>query len=204
MAELMDTLNELLEQQTGQISTRIGADETKTRSALHAAVPALLAAFSQEAERGGGIRQAIEQDHDGSIIDQLSGYLGGGANLSPRTTNGAGILDHVLGDRQSDMQQALSAKSGLDAGSIGSLLALLAPIVMGMIGKKSNASPGGGFSLDDLGSILGREKADAKSRNPEIGDILDRFGTGSRSGSSGGGTGGLMDSIGDLFGKKDR
>lgn len=198
MADLMDTLNELLEQQTGQISTRIGADETKTRSALHAAVPALLAAFSQEAERGGGIRQAIEQDHDGSIIDQLSGYLGGGANLSPRTTNGAGILDHVLGDRQPDMQQALSAKTGLDAGSIGSLLALLAPIVMGMIGKKSNASPGGGFSLDDLGGILGREKADAKSRNPEVSDILDRFGTGGGSG------GGVMDSIGDLFGKKDR
>jgi hypothetical protein len=201
MADLMDTLNELLEQQTGQISTRIGADETTTRSAVHAAVPALLAAFSQEAERGGGIRQAIERDHDGSIIDQLSGYLGGGGNLSPRTTNGAGILDHVLGDRQSDMQRALSAKSGLDVGSIGSLLALLAPIVMGMIGKKSNASPGGGFSLDDLGSILGREKADARNKNPDISDILDRFGE-AKGGSAGGG--GLMDSIGDVFGKNDR
>lgn len=200
MAELMDTLNELLEQQTGQISTRIGADETKTRSALHAAVPALLAAFSQEAERGGGIRQAIERDHDGSIIDQLSGYLGGGANLSPRTTNGAGILDHVLGNRQPDMQQALSAKTGLNASSIGSLLALLAPIVMGMIGKKSNASPGGGFSRDDLGSILGREKQDAKSKNPDIGDILDSFGQGS--GGSSGGLGGMLDGL--LGGKRDR
>ena len=200
MAELMDTLNELLDQQTGQISTRIGADEAKTRSALHAAVPSLLAAFSQEAERGGCIRQAIERDHDGSIIDQLSDYLGGGAQLSPRTTNGAGILDHVLGNRQSDMQRALSAKTGLDAGSIGSLLALLAPIVMGMIGKKSNASPGGGFSLDDLGGILGRERQDAKRRNPEIGDILDSFGQ--ESGGSGGGLGGMLDGL--LGGKRDR
>ena len=204
MAELMDTLNQLLDQQTGQISSRIGADEDKTRSAVHAAVPALLAAFSQEAERGGGIRQAIERDHDGSIIDQLSDYLGGQAQLSPRTTNGAGILDHVLGDRRTDMQQALSAKSGLDAGSIGNLLALLAPIVMGMIGKKSNASPGGGFSLDDLGSILGREKQDAKSKNPDIGDILDSFGGSRRSGGSGsgGGLGGMLDSL--LGGKRDR
>lgn len=200
MADLMDTLNQLLERQTGEISTRIGTDESKTRGALHAAVPALLAAFSQEAKRGGGIRQAIERDHDGAIIDQLSAYLGGGANLSPRTTNGAGILDHVLGNRQSDMQQALSAKTGLDAGSIGSLLALLAPIVMGMIGKKSNASPGGGFSLDDLGSILGRETQDAKSRNPDIGDILDSFGQGS-SGSRGG-LGGMLDRL--LGGKRDR
>lgn len=193
MAELMDTLNELLDQQTPQISTRIGADETQTRSAVNAALPALLAAFSQEAERGGGMRQAIERDHDGSIIDQLPDYLGGRAQLGPRTTNGAGILDHVLGDRQSQMQQALSAKSGLDAGSIGSLLALLAPIVMGMIGKKSNASPGGGFSLDDLGGILGRERQDAKSKNPDIGDILDSFGQGS--GASGGGLGGMLDGL---------
>jgi hypothetical protein len=200
MAELMDTLNELLEQQTGQISSRIGADEAKTRNAVHAAVPALLAAFSREAERGGGIRQAIERDHDGAIIDQLSQYLGGDANLGVRTTNGAGILDHVLGNRQSDMQQALSAKSGLDASSIGSLLALLAPIVMGMIGKKSNASPGGGFSLDDLGGILGRERQDAKSKNPDIGDILDSFGQGS--GGSSGGLGGMLDSL--LGGKRDR
>lgn len=202
MAELMDTLEQLLDQQSGQISSRIGADEATTRNAVHAAVPALLAAFSQEAERGGGIRQAIERDHDGTIIDQLSDYLGGQAQLSPRTTNGAGILDHVLGDRRTDMQQALSAKSGLDAGSIASLLALLAPIVMGMIGKKSNASPGGGFSLDDLGSILGRERQDARSKNPDIGDILDSFGGSGGSGRSGGGLGGVLDSL--LGGKRDR
>jgi hypothetical protein len=204
MADLTDSLEQLLEQRSAQISTRIGTDEASTRSAIHATVPALMAAFSQEAQRGGGIRQAIENDHDGSIIDQLSEYLGGSAQLSPRTTNGAGILGHVLGDRQPQMQQALSAKTGLDAGSIGSLLALLAPVVMGMIGKKSNASPGGGFSLDDLGSILGREKADAQSRNPDIGSILDSLSGGSGGAKGRSGTGGIMNSIGDLFGKKDR
>jgi hypothetical protein len=196
MAELTDTLEQLLEQQSGQISNRIGADETRTRSAIHAAVPALMAAFSQEAERGGGIREAVRKDHDGSIIDQLQEYLGGQAQLSPRTTNGAGILDHVLGPQQPQMQQALSARTGLDAGSIGQLLTLLAPVVMGMIGKKSNASPGGGFDLNDLGSILGREKADARNRNPDIGDLLDSI-----SGGKGGGSGGAL---GDLLGGRDR
>lgn len=32
MAEVMDTLNELLEQQTGQLSRRIGPDEATTRT----------------------------------------------------------------------------------------------------------------------------------------------------------------------------
>jgi hypothetical protein len=195
VAELIDSLNQLLDQQAGRISSRIGADETKTRSAVHAAVPALMAAFSQEAERDGGIKQAVQQDHDGSIIDQLPAYLDGSAQLGPRTTNGAGILDHALGNRQSDVQRALSAKTGLDVGSIGKLLMLIAPIVMGMIGKKSNASPGGGFDLNDLGSVLGQEKADARRQNPDLGDLLDSFT---------GGSGGLGGALNDLVGSRDR
>lgn len=211
MAELSDSLNQLLEGRADQISRRIGADEGPTREAMHAAIPALLAAFSQEAARGGGIQQAIQQDHDGSIIDQLSEYLGGSAHLSPRTTNGAGILNHVLGDQQADLQRALSAKSGLDLGNIGSLLALLAPILMGMLGKRGQTSggSGGGFSFDDIGDLLNREKQDARSKNPDIGDILDSFSGSTSSGStssgstskpsrperSGGGLGGILDSL---------
>ena len=58
------------------------------------------------------------------------------------------------------------------------------------------------FSLDDLGSILGRERQDAKSKNPDIGDILDSFGGSGGSGGSGGGLGGMLDGL--LGGKRDR
>jgi hypothetical protein len=194
VADLTDALNQLLDDQADAVGRRIGTDPDHAKAAIHAAVPALLAAFGQEAERGGGIRQAIRQDHDGAILDQLSDYLGGTAQLDARTTNGAGILDHVLGDRQQEVATALSAKSGLDLGTIMQLLPLLAPIVMGMLGKKSNASPGGGFDLDDLGSILGRERADNRSRNPDIGDILDSLGGGG-SRSSKGGVGDVLDSM---------
>jgi hypothetical protein len=190
MADILDSVTGLLDGQVGQVSQRIGADEAKTRTAIHAAVPALMAAFAGEAQRGGGIRTAIRQDHDGAIIDQLPQYLSGTAQLSPRTTNGAGILDHTLGDQQEQVARAVSARSGLDLGTVMKLLPLLAPIVMGMLGKKSNASPGGGFSLDDLGSILGRETEDAKQSNPDLGDILGRLGSG----------GGIGDVLGGLLG----
>ena len=205
MAELTDSLNQLLEGQADQIGQRIGADPAQTRSAIDAAVPALLAALGTEAERGDGLKQAIAQDHDGSIIDQLSEYLDGRAQLSPRTTNGSGILDHALGDRQEPMAQALSAKSGLDMSTIMRLLPLLAPIVMGMLGKKSSPSgggSGGGFGLDDLGSILGREKQDARSKNPDIGDILDSFSRGGSAKSGSGSSGGLGGMLEDFLGDK--
>ena len=211
MAELFDSLSQLLDGQTGQISRRIGADETQTRSAMQAAIPALLAALSQDAARGPGLRQALEQDHDGSIIDQLNDYLAGSAQLSPRTTNGAGILDHVLGDGQTDMAQALSAKSGLDLGTIMKLLPLLAPILMGMLGKRGRAGDGGGgsggFSFDDIGDLLNREKQDASARDPDIGDVLDSFrkkpsGSSTASSRPKGTSGGIGDLLDRLLGRK--
>jgi hypothetical protein len=220
MAELTDALTQLLGGQTDQIGRRIGADPQGTRSALDAAVPALLAAFGSEAERGSGLRHAIEQDHDGSILDQLSAYLDGSAQLSPRTTNGAGILNHVLGDRQEDMARAISAKSGLDLGTIMQLLPLLAPILMGMLGKRSRSgagggSGGGGTGFDQIGDALRREREDTRSRNPDIGDILDSFakgGSSSRTTSSSSRTttstgraragGGFADFLDRLLGRK--
>jgi hypothetical protein len=198
MAELTDSLNQLLQGREPQISRRIGADEDQTRTAMRTAVPALLAALSQEARPGTGLQQAIERDHDGSILDQLDAYLGGSAQLSPRTTNGAGILEHTLGARQQELERTLSAKSGLDMGTIAKLLITLAPVLMGMLGKRGRSSGGAGIDIDDLGDLLNREKEDARSTNPDIGDILDSFagaGAGSAGASGSGGLGGMLDSI---------
>ena len=204
MAELSASLQSLLEGQVDRIGAQIGADPNQTRSAINAALPTLLAALDDDRQRdGSGLRQALETDHDGSILDDLAGYLDGTAGLSPRTTNGAGILRHSLGDRQEDIAQALGAKAGLSAGSIGSLLALLAPIIMGMLGRQGRSGgSGGGFSFDDIGDLLNREKSDARTSNPDIGDILDKFSKGGKSGSSGGGIGDVLDSF--LGGDKGR
>jgi hypothetical protein len=151
-----DMLQQLLSGQADQIGAKIGADPATTQQAISAALPALLAGLQEQATPGSGLQQAIEQDHDGSILDDLSGYLNGTANLSSRTTDGEGILGHVLGDRQQPVAQALSSKTGLDMGMIMQLLPLLAPIVMGMLGKQARSgSPDSGGGMGDLGSILG-------------------------------------------------
>lgn len=177
MPDMMDTLEQMLGGQANRIGAQIGADEEQTRTAISAAIPSLIAALSQEANRGTGLRQAVAEDHDGSILDDLSGYLDGSANLSPRTTDGAGILEHMFGSEQPTVVRTLSSKTGLSLDSIGQLLPILAPIVMGMLGKQTRSGTtsgtgGAGFGLDDLGSLLGGEAATATARYPEIGDLL--------------------------------
>ena len=75
-------------------------------------LPILLAALNRNASNPAGaaaLHGALERDHDGSILDNLGGFLGN-AQAGP----GAGILKHVLGERQESTAQAVGAASGLD------------------------------------------------------------------------------------------
>jgi hypothetical protein len=186
MAVTTETIQRVLDRESDQIAARIGANPEQTRQAISLALPTLLAGLQRQATPGSGLQQAVQQDHDGSILDDIAGYISGSANLSPRTMDGTGILEHVLGGQQPQVQQALSAKSGLDMGSIAQLLPLLAPIVMGMLGRQArteSAGEGGG-GLGDLGGILG--------------GLLG----GSSAGGTGSGTGDLDDLLGSILGNR--
>jgi hypothetical protein len=173
MTASIDSIQQLLTGQADQIGAKIGADPAQTQQAISAALPALLAGLQQQATPGSGLQQAIQQDHDGSILDDIAGYLNGTADLGPRTTDGNGIVGHLLGDRQEGVQQALSSQTGLSGSSIAQLLPLLAPIVMGFLGRQARTSSTGsgtGGGLGDLGSILGGMTGGSGSGG--LGDIL--------------------------------
>ena len=176
MTITMESIQQMLSGQSDQIGARIGADPAQTQQAISAALPALLAGLQEQATPGSGLQQAIEQDHDGSILDDLSGYLNGTANLNPRTTDGEGILGHVLGDRQEPVARALGAQTGLNASTIMQLLPILAPIVMGLLGKQArssaSSSPESGGGLGDLGSILGGLTGGGSGSGGGLGDLL--------------------------------
>jgi hypothetical protein len=201
MAEMIETLEQMLGDRADKIGNRIGADPAQTQTAVSAAIPVLLAALGEEATSP-GLRQAIERDHDGSVIDNLDGYVEGTAALNPRATDGVGILEHTLGDRRQEVAHALSAKTGLDLGSIMQLLPILAPIVMGMLGKKARTEGAGG-GVGDLGSILGGLTGGSGSGGG-LGDILGGLTGGSARPGSGAPAGGgdLGDLLGSLTGRK--
>ena len=179
-----------------QISRKIGADPAQTKAAIDEAIPVLVAALGKEAadpERRAGLQAAIEEDHDGSVVDNLPAYLSG--EMSGRAANGEGIVNHVLGDRKGPAVQALAGRSGLDLGKIASLLPLLAPIVMGMLGKKERS---GGMSFDSITDILGGDTQRAAANSPDIGDLLGSVLGGSSSGQGGG----IDDLLGSILGKR--
>ena len=71
MLPTTDTLEQTLNDHADQISARIGADPAQTPGAIAAAIPTLLAALQQQAQSGPALQQAIQRDHDGSILDDV-------------------------------------------------------------------------------------------------------------------------------------
>ena len=150
-----------------QMSSSLGTDETTTQRGLGAALPVLLGALQRNASQPDGAQslgRALERDHDGSILDDLGGFL-----KSPESGNGAGILGHVLGGRRGTVEQGLAKSTGMDASKMGGLLEMAAPLVMGALGKKNREAGGGSGGLADL---LGREQQAARQRQPEATDLL--------------------------------
>ncbi|HEX6140939.1 MAG TPA: DUF937 domain-containing protein [Candidatus Limnocylindria bacterium] len=195
MATTLDDLRSALSGETvDEISRKIGANPAQTKTAIDQALPVLLGALGKEAadpDRRQGLHQAIREDHDGTLIDNLGAYLRG--EMGGRAANGDGIVNHVLGDRRETAVQALSAKSGLDLGMIAQLLPLLAPIVMGMLGKKERS---GNLSMDDMADALGGDTARAAQEQPDLGDLLGSILGGGQSG----GKGGIGDFLGGILG----
>lgn len=99
---------------------------------------------------GGGSKSgsAGGMDMGGLLGGLVTGMLGGNNN---RAANGAGILKHILGRRTEDTAAQIGQQSGLSTESTMKMMAMLAPIVMGMLGKTKQQ---GNLNADGLGGLL--------------------------------------------------
>lgn len=210
MSGLLDLMNSPMGKQLIQgVAGQTGQSTDQTGSVLSMALPVLMGAMKKNAstpEGAQGLMNALSNKHDGSILDNLGGLFGGGVDSSVME-DGAGILGHVLGNRQPQVENALSSKSGIDAGTIGTILKVAAPILMGYLGKQTrqnNVSDSNGIG-DLLGGLMGGGQT-AQKQQSLIETFLDSDGDGSilddvASMALGGKKGGLGGLLGGLFGK---
>jgi hypothetical protein len=179
------------------ISQHLGTTNDETASGVAAALPALLGALAGNAstERGEQkLASVLERDHDGSLLDSLGGMLNG--SLGGRTANGAGILGHLFGDNdnQGQVVNNLAGKSGVNPALISKLMPLLAPLVMGWLGKQMRGGGQAAASSGGMGSMGGMGGG---ALGGLLGGVLGQMMGG---GGAGGGGGGLADMLGGLLG----
>jgi hypothetical protein len=167
-----------------RIAAALGLERNEAQAGVSAAVPALLAAFTGAAAKPGGAQNLVDAiKQQSGVLDSVAGMIGGGGQPS-FIEKGSSLLTSLLGSHdQSALAGAVGKFAGLGQQGGSSLLGMLTPVVMGLIGKQI------GPRLD-AGSLTGLLAAQKDS----IAEALPAGMGGLLSGT------GLLDSLGGVAG----
>jgi hypothetical protein len=156
----------------GRIGNALGFDTNKVQSAIGGAVPALLAAFNDVAGQPGGAQKLADaaQQQKGSL-ESFAGALTAGGQSS-FLDKGSQLLSSLVGGQdQNALIGAISKFTGLGQGASGSLLGMLTPIVMGIIGQHQSASRA--LNANGIANLFASQKNNIASALPSgFGSLL--------------------------------
>jgi hypothetical protein len=168
----------------------VGGDEKSVKSALGMGLPLLMGSMADKASKPGGaemLTKMIPQAGASNPVDNISGQLS-----NPETAGGSDMLSKLLGNQMGPMQSAISKKSGLAPDGVGKLLGMVAPILMGQVGKMFSQ---GNMDSKGLSALLGSESKMAMQTSPEASDLSKQLNVGSAE------TGGFMSKLKNMFKK---
>ncbi len=133
------------------------ASPEKTSSVLEAAAGTILGGLIKKAGSPGGAEEVFRsaQKTEGGVLDRLGDLMGGGAKTDEYQKSGNGILEMIFGGRMEGIANTISKATGVDAAKIKSLLAMVAPMILAVIGKYVKNR---GMNAVGLESLLGDQQ----------------------------------------------
>jgi hypothetical protein len=124
----------------GKMASVSGLDRGTTQSAVGACVPAVLSSLADLAAKPGGARQLADTiaEQPSGMLSNLAQTLGTGSLSAEK---GSGILSSLLGGGVlNTLVSTLSRFVGVGEGSTRTLMGLLAPVVLGVLGREQRAA----------------------------------------------------------------
>jgi hypothetical protein len=175
----------------GRVATALGLDRNMLQMAVSAAVPGLLAGLSGVATQPGGPQKLVDAARqETGTLGKFADVLGAG-DQSSLIERGSKLLTSLLGAQdQSALVSAIGQFAGLGQGKSGSLLGMLAPIVMGTVAKEQGAQRLDASSMATL--FAGQKDNIAAALPADFGkllggtDLLNSLGGAARSAASAG------------------
>lgn len=187
----LSTIGELLSGDgVGAISKRSRVKTADVAKVLSEGIPSMISGMMNNASTDAGAESlsAALSDHSKDDTDDIAGFLKG-ADLK----DGKKILGHIFGDGQAATVAEISKASGVTKGKTANILAMVAPLLLSLLGtqqqtqqsglslggllggllgggQQSGGSALGGLGAGLLGSLLGGGQQEEK---PKDGGILD-------------------------------
>jgi hypothetical protein len=167
-------LGQLSGDSLGAITDQLGIDEDTAQKAVGLALPLIIGSLNRNSSSADGaqsLTKALTRDHDGSILGDLASNL---AKPSVQE-DGMAILGHVLGQKRTSAGNSIGRATGLDSDQVVQLMAMLAPVVLGALGKAQREKQ---LDAQGVASLLTQEREQADSTLPGIAQLLDMNGDG--------------------------
>lgn len=181
----------------GKISGLLGENADKTKSAIGAAVPALMGQVANKASTKEGASELFDMigDNDGS--QDFSSMLD---NKDALMNSGSGMLSGLMGGGSSGLGSMLGKFTGMGGGSMTSLMGMIAPLIMGTLGKAKSTM---GLNASSMAGLLSDQSESFKAALPS--GLADQMGSlnlgnlgGSIKGAAGNVAGGVKDAAGSV------
>ena len=154
-------------------SSMVGESESSTRQTLTGAVPTVLSGLTNMVSSREGVSTfsgLLREGNYGSAVDNSSNLFSGGGVTQGVMNAGRPLLGKIFGDNSSAVTNAIAKHGGVSASSAGSLMAMAAPLIVGIMGKRATAQ---GLDASGLANSLMSEKSEIASALPSgIGNIL--------------------------------
>ena len=156
----------------GRIAVALGLDRNKVQSAVSAVVPALLAAFNNTANQPGGAQKLADAaKQQAGTLGNFAGMLSGGRQSSLLETGTQMLSSLVDGQNRNALTDAVARFTGLGQGATGSLLGMLAPAVMGIIGQHHGATRA--IDASGIANLFANQKDNIAAAMPSgLGNLL--------------------------------
>jgi outer membrane protein OmpA-like peptidoglycan-associated protein len=119
----------------------VGESASATRQVASGAIPAVLGGLIKKASTADGagmLASMLDRDHDGSMLDDIAGMIAGG-KLSSIADMGSSALGSIFSGSFDSIAAALGGASGVSAKSSSSIMKMLAPVVLGLVGKQKKS-----------------------------------------------------------------
>ncbi|MGE0853829.1 MAG: DUF937 domain-containing protein [Hyphomicrobiaceae bacterium] len=141
MTSIVSAISSLLTPEiVGKLAAASGLDSYAAQSAVSAAVPSILSGLADIAATPAGARQLASAvaEQPASMLASITSSLAGSAQVAEK---GAGLLASLLGGGAlAQLATAVSKFAGIGEGPTRTVLGLLAPLVLGVLGREQRVA----------------------------------------------------------------
>jgi len=166
---LVETIQSALTSKlAGDASGYLGESAATTRSAVSAAIPAVLAGLAQQSSTAAGAAKIFNTitgpQIDSGLADGLGGWLGEGTKTAGLLSQGSTLLRGLFGDRTGAISESISSLSWMKISSVSTLLSLSLPAIFAWL-KRYLAQ-----GRMDAGSLAGLLAGQGEYLRPRLDD----------------------------------